>query len=195
MMLGIETFTSAGAPWVPQEWLFSVFVAIAMQHGIFPLFAFLVSGIPALTLASIATCACVQPPVPKRSRPCYCCAESRSRNRSAPERKCWAGLSSPYSCSFSSGAIVGSAIPIAVISANLHAASVMIAPAIVLARIVGGIADRGWQDSRNNRDLRIFLPVLFATFCTPLGWHLPIYALMLVGSPIRHFIEEWRAPN
>ena len=39
----------------------------------------------------------------------------------------------------------------------------------------------------------IALGSLAAICCNPLGWHLPAYALMLVGSPITHFIVEWRA--
>ncbi len=51
--LGTETFTAAGAPWVPQEWFISIFVALAMRHGLLVPFAILMAVIPIGILASI----------------------------------------------------------------------------------------------------------------------------------------------
>ncbi len=51
--LGPETFTSAGAPWVPQEWLLSLGIAIAMRHGAFVVLSLLVAAVPIGVLLSI----------------------------------------------------------------------------------------------------------------------------------------------
>ncbi|MGB7049557.1 MAG: hypothetical protein WBD57_14625, partial [Candidatus Cybelea sp.] len=48
--LGSETFTAAGAPWVPQEWLFSVIVAVATNLHLFTVLAVAVSAIPLAVL-------------------------------------------------------------------------------------------------------------------------------------------------
>ncbi|MGZ3517852.1 MAG: hypothetical protein ACXWNK_10400 [Vulcanimicrobiaceae bacterium] len=190
--LGRETFTSTGASWIPQEWLFSALVAAAMNHGLFLLFALFVSSIPAAILLSVY---------------------ARTRNRASPEVAaivlilCGIALAESFGIR---AQVLGwgcfaafllfldrrdrwfyAAIPVVAIWANLHA-SVMIAPAIILARIAGAFAGSGLQALRGNRDLRVFPLILFATCCSPLGWHLPVYALTLVESPIRHFIMEWQ---
>jgi hypothetical protein len=86
------------------------------------------------------------------------------------------------------------ALPIAVLWANLHA-SVVIAPLIVLVRVAGAVGDGGFRGLRTSRDFYILPAVLLATFCTPLGWRLPIFAVALTLSPIRHFIIEWLPPR
>ena len=193
--LGSETFTSVGAHWVPHEWLFSTLVALAAQHEASFLLAILVSAIPALILVSIYL---------------------RSRATAGPEAIAvvlllcglalvewfgiraqvlgWACIAALFYCLERRDRWYYAAIPVVVIWANLHA-SVMVAPVIILARIAGAAMGHGWRGMRDNRDVRILLPVVLATFCTPLGWHLPIYAFTLIGSPIRHFIQEWQSPG
>ena len=51
--LGPETFASPGAPWVPQEWLLSVLVALAAHQGLFVPLALLVAVVPIGILLSI----------------------------------------------------------------------------------------------------------------------------------------------
>ncbi|MEO6834361.1 MAG: hypothetical protein ABI231_00405 [Candidatus Tumulicola sp.] len=192
LALGNETFTSAGAAWVPQEWFFSILVAIAMNHDALVIFAAIVSSVPVAILASVYL---------------------RSREASTPEAiaiallLCGAALLESFGVRAQGlgwGCLAAficalerrdrwcyAAFPIAVIWANLHA-SVMIAPAIVAARIVASLADGGIRALRANRDVYLLIPILLATFCTPLGAWLPLYALTLIGSPIRRFIVEWQ---
>jgi hypothetical protein len=193
--LGHETFSAPGAPWVPQEWIFSVLVALAADHGEFGLFALLVSLIPAAVLGSIYL---------------------RARSAATPESIAVVLVLAGVAIGESFGVraqVLGwgcfaaffialerrdrwfyASIPIAIIWANLHA-SVMLAPVIVAARILGLVFDNGIAALRSSRELRIFPFVAFAVLCTPFGWQLPAFAIELARSPIRHFIQEWQPVN
>ncbi|HEY1868854.1 MAG TPA: hypothetical protein VGG70_11215 [Candidatus Cybelea sp.] len=193
--LGNTTFTAAGAAWIPQEWLFSVAVALARDYHAFLVLSILVSALPLAILFSIYW---------------------RSRAESAPEAIGIVLLICGVAFLESFGAraqVLGwaalavfmffierrdrwyyAALPAAVIWANLHA-SVAIAPAIVLARTAASFADGGLSGLRKSRDLVMLPLVVLATFCTPFGWRLPAFALALANSPIRHYIQEWQRPG
>jgi hypothetical protein len=81
------------------------------------------------------------------------------------------------------------AIPITFAWANLHA-SVMLAPLVIAGRMLGLAIDRRWRDVA--MELPLLAGIALAICCTPLGIHLPEYALTLAQSPIRHFITEWQ---
>ena len=83
------------------------------------------------------------------------------------------------------------AVPIIVLWANVHA-SVLLAPAFLLLRVIGRAADGGISAAVKSRDVRILALTLPAVLCTPLGWQLPVYAVTLATSPIRQFIQEWQ---
>ncbi len=190
--LGPETFTSSGVPWIPQEWAFSVLVAFSMDHGVFWILALLVSAIPAAILVSVYL---------------------RARAQAAPEAiaavlvLCGLALTESFGVR---AQVVGwlffaifwwalerrdgwfyATIPIVAIWSNFHA-SVLIAPAIVLARIVGMVLDGGIGAVRRSREVCLLPLVLLATVCNPLGWHIPAYAIRVVASPILRFVEEER---
>lgn len=193
--LGSETFTSAGAAWIPQEWIFSLAVALARDYHAFLLLSIAVSAVPVGILISIFW---------------------RSRKEAGPEATGVALLFCGVAFLESFGAraqILGwaslaafmlflerrdrwyyAAIPTAIIWANLHA-SAAIAPAIVLSRLCATFADGGLRAVRAGRDLVILPAVLLAMFCTPFGWRLPALAVALATSPIRHYIQEWQPPH
>jgi hypothetical protein len=190
--LGPETFTAAGAPWVPQEWLLSLGVAIAMRHGAFVLLSLLIAAVPIGVLLSIV---------------------ARSRGRAEPMAMAVMLLFCGIALSGSFGVraqVLGwgcfaafllflerrdgwyyASIAAVVVWANVHG-SAALAPAFLIARIIGAVADHGLRELKTSRDLRILPFVAVALFCTPLGWHLPVYAAELVTSPIRQYIQEWQ---
>jgi hypothetical protein len=190
--LGPETFTSAGAPWVPQEWLLGVLVALSMNHGWFTLLSLAVAAIPIGIMSSIYL---------------------RSRESAAPEAVAIVLIFTGFALAASFGIraqVLGwgcfaafllflqrkdvwyyAVIPIVALWANVHA-SAMLAPVFLAARIVGSVADRGPRELITNRDVWILPLVAVALLCTPLGWHLPAYAAMLATSPIRQYIQEWQ---
>jgi hypothetical protein len=190
--LGSETFAAQGAAWVPQEWLFSVAVALAFRYHFFWLLAIAISLLPVAILWSIF---------------------SRSREDARPEGAGIALLFCGVALLASFGVraqVLGwalfaaflyflarrdrwyyAAIPTAVVWANVHA-SVLVAPVIIAARLAATFVDGGFQAVRASRDLIMLPAVVLATICTPLGLQLPIYAATLATSPIRHFIVEWQ---
>ena len=193
--LGAETFTAQGAPWVPQEWLFSTLLALAWNAHLFFLFSLAVSALPAIILATIYW---------------------RSRGGASPEAIGIALLLCGIALLESFGVraqVLGWAmlaafmlfverrdrwyyltIPAAVLWANVHA-SVAIAPVIVLSRVVATIADGGMRALGSSRDAVALPAVLLASVCTPLGWKLPLLAVTLSTSPIRSHIQEWQPPG
>ena len=184
--LGPEAFAATGAPWTPQEWLTGCFAALIVPDRLW------IGAIVAASCVAIA----------------MTITALRARDAGA----------TPFAIAFCSGLLAfdcegsfgiraqvfawplfalvlylldrrGRAVfwvfPVVALWANLHA-SVMLAVPIV------------WLDAAFTRTReRIWLAILvpFATLATPLGVRLPLYALMLVRSPIRHFIDEWQRVN
>lgn len=190
--LGSETFSSAGAPWVPQEWLFSLIAAVASNAHLWLPFALAMSALPPAILGSIYL---------------------RARGRAGAEAIGIALLFAGFALLQSFGVraqVLGwaalaafmfflerrdrwqyAAVPTAILWANLHA-SVAIAPVLVFARLAAQAVDGGWNAVRTGREAAILAGTLAALFCTPFGWRLPAFALGLAHSPIRHFIQEWQ---
>jgi hypothetical protein len=193
--LGSETFTSAGAAWVPQEWLFSVLLALAMSHGVFVLFAVLISAVPAAILVFVFLRARTAVRPEAVAVVLVLCGLALVESFGIRAQVVgWGCLAAFLLCIERRDAWYYASIPIVVFWANFHA-SVFLAPAILLARIAGAIADDRRSTRTRNRDLRLLVFVAGAALCTPFGWHLPVYAIALVGSPIRHFILEWQPPG
>jgi hypothetical protein len=67
----------------------------------------------------------------------------------------------------------------------------MLAPVIAgLAAAGAAIDERGFTPAVRRLSI-ISVGSLFALCCNPLGWDVPIYAISLFNSPIRHVIREW----
>ncbi len=190
--LGNETFTAAGASYVPQEWFISLLVAIAMRYHLLVPLAMLMAIIPIGILVSIYV---------------------RSRRAASPEAIAavllltgvalvasfgiraqvlgWGCFAAFLLCIERRDRWAYAAVPIVVVWANVHA-SVLLAPAYLMLRLAGAAFSDGLPAMLKTRDLRILALALPALLCTPLGWHLPAYAATLSVSPIRHYIEEWQ---
>lgn len=183
--LGAEAFAAAGASWVPQEWLFSTLLAVALHVHLFAAFALAVALGAALTLVLVA---------------------SRARQMDSSWLAVWiavwfTGASMEQMFNVRAQVAVWPlfalvllalerddvyaflAIPLTVLWANLHA-SAFLSPAFALA-----LAPRSY------RAAIVFGGCAFATLVTPFGTALPLYALHLASSPIRSMILEWRAPQ
>lgn len=193
--LGSETFTAGGSPWIPQEWLFSLAVALAREHHLFILLSVLVSALPLAILCSIYW----------RSRYdgieaaatgvalLFCGVAFLESFGARAQVLGWTALAAFMFFIERRDRWYYAALPTAIIWANLHA-SVAIAPAIVFTRVVAVFADGGFRAMRTSRDLLVLPAVVLAMFCTPFGWRLPAFALALATSPIRHYIQEWQPP-
>ncbi len=191
-VLGSGTFTAPGAPWVPQEWFFSLAAAAASDHHLFLLFSIAVSAMPVLILASIYWRARGAASAEAIGVALLFCGIALLESFGVRAQVLgWAGLAAFLVFLERRDRWYYGALPAAIVWANVHA-SVMIAPAIVLARVIATVADGGLRALRSSRDLLLLPLVIFATFCTPLTWRLPYLAVTLASSPIRRYITEWQ---
>lgn len=191
--LGTDVFSSPGAPWLPQEWLFSTVVALAFDRNALWIIA-VISGL--LAFAALAICAwravvagsstwavvfavvfagvAISPNFALRAEvwvwPLFALALWVLENDDRPALW-WL-------------------VPIAILWANLHA-SVMILVPIVWLKTAIQFALR--RPARTHLLLCVAVPV--ATLCTPFGIGLPLYALELLNSPLRPYIAQWRPTN
>ncbi|HLI97023.1 MAG TPA: hypothetical protein VKT72_13220 [Candidatus Baltobacteraceae bacterium] len=194
--LGPETFTSSGAPWIPQEWAFSVAVAWFIAHGRFWMLA-------ALSVAAIALCLLLV-------------AYRAHRRGASTFGIAVAVVFSGFALlpSFGVRAQVFGWLFLSIVLllldlendwlllgllaialwANVHA-SALIAPVVIGAWAVGTwIEDRAWT-VRVERNFVFAAGSAVAVCMTPLLWHLPLYALHLETSTIRSAIAEWQPPD
>ena len=192
--LGLETFSAPGAPWVAHEWLFSIGAALGQGGFGWALFA----GFSAFcAIAALALSA----------------YRAERLGASAPAIAiCTAAAGIALFDSFgvrvqviawplvmlflllleSEGPAAWLALAVAALWSNVHA-SAALAPVLAAVAATGALLDARAVTPRVLKLGGIALGSLGAICLNPLGWHLPAYAVMLVGSPITHFIVEWRA--
>ncbi len=191
--LGPETFTSAGAKWVPQEWAFSLAVASTLPQGRFGSLAFLSALAAALALLLTAWRSY------RRGSSTVAIALTTTLTGLAMLQSFgvraqifgWPLLALILLLLDLENAWLFWIIPIVALWANLHA-SAMIAPVIVGAWTAGTlIEDRRWTE-RVERNAVLTAGCVFAVFLTPLLWQLPAYAFGLETSTIRATITEWQ---
>lgn len=193
--LGYETFTAQGATWIPQEWLLSLALALAAHSGLSAALLFLVSLVPCGILLSIYFRARgTANPVAIGVVLVFVGIAMLESFGLRAQVLGWAAFAAFLFFLERDDAWQWATIPTVILWANLHA-SVMIAPAIVIARAIGRLGDGGWKTLRNGRELAILAGTALGTLCTPLGWKLPVFAIAFSHSPIRDFIEEWRRPG
>lgn len=192
--LGPEAFAANGAPWVPQEWALSIAVALAAGPAGFAVLAALavvsagaalgITGLAARRLGagSLATAACVL---------CVAlaCAEAFGVRAQVFAWPFLAALMYVLRCVKGPGRWW---IPVlAALWANVHA-SALLAPALVGAWTLGAAIEDGAFSKRVRGEALLTLGAALAVCATPLGLRLPVYAVTLFNSPIRHIIQEWQ---
>ncbi|MGH7662508.1 MAG: hypothetical protein ACRENA_16520 [Vulcanimicrobiaceae bacterium] len=185
--LGSEAFAANGAPWTPQEWLYSLLLALTQDHHaawIMPAASGLAAGI---ALAGVAT-RCSRRGVSDAygaAAVLLCMVAMLQSFGARPQVFGWAGLSLLLLCLESDGIAAWACVPLTALWANLHA-SVLISPLVALLFALA-------QPSR--RRFAIAAACALAVFATPLGADLPRYAVALALSPIRGAIAEWAATS
>lgn len=192
--LGPETFAAQGAPWIPQEWALSLLVSFALDT---PWFSLLAIGMALVAVGVLVITAQTARRMGSSHTAIAVCGVAVGLSlvqsfgvraqvlgwlmlagftlllRTAPMRTQWW------------------IVPLTVLWANLHAGAVL-APAL-LAIWTAGVAleERAWN-ARVRHHLLLTAAAALAIFATPLGPRMPVYALTLLGSPIRHVIDEWQ---
>ncbi|HEY0393925.1 MAG TPA: hypothetical protein VGD01_05475 [Candidatus Elarobacter sp.] len=192
--LGAESFAAAGAPWVPQEWLFCTLLAVARNHGLESLFALAVGLCAALALGCVAL-RCARHGAQPLATALVLVFVDVAMSQALGVRVqvvAWALLAAFLLVLELPGRSGWCAVLIAVAWANLHA-SAMLAPALAAAAALGSVAQGDRRAAA--RDAVLALACGAAVCATPLGVALPEYAVALMRSPIRHWIQEWHAPS
>lgn len=191
--LGPETFTAAGARWIPQEWAFSLAVATALKTGHFLWLAF------ATALAAGAALALNAWRAQRRGASTFAVGLTTIFTGFAMVQSfgvraqvfAWPLLAIVLLLLDMETAWVFVAIPVVALWANIHA-SAMAAPVFIAAWTLGTwIEDRAWTP-RVERNFVLTAGTTLAVFMTPLLWDLPKYALALQNSSIRSVILEWQ---
>ncbi len=191
--LGPETFTASGAAWTPQEWLFSIAVALTLPFGRFPLLALAAVFCAALAFYLVALRAHrrgASEAAIGLTAICVGFAMLQSFGVRA-QIAAWPLLAGLMLLLESEGNWIWLAVPLTIVWANLHA-SVLLAPALAGAWTIGTFAETPRWSPRLARNAALTLALAAATFCTPLLLRLPFYALHLFNSPITRAIAEWQ---
>jgi hypothetical protein len=189
--LGAESFTAAGAPWVPQEWLFSALLALAVAHGLGWLFALAVGTCAILALGCVAL-RCARYGAHPAAVAFVLIFVDVAMSQTFGVRVQvvgWAMLAAFLLALELPGRLRWTAVVIAVLWANCHASAVL-APVLAAAAAAGSAAQGDRRGAARDAVLALFSAI--AVCATPLGTRLPLYALELAHSPIRHWIREWR---
>lgn len=190
--LGAETFSAAGSPWLPQEWLFSLATAIAQRFGIASALYLAVALCGVLALAIVARRAAAGGASPLGTTLCVLFAGIAMVD-SFGVRAQVAGWSfvSLFTSLLESEASWVLCAALVVLWANVHAGAV-IAPVLACAWSIG-LAVR---DRRAGLDVvraaTTSVAVAVAVGLNPFGFGLVAYAAALVRSPIKDFIREWQ---
>ncbi|MDQ2663703.1 MAG: hypothetical protein M3Y18_06675 [Candidatus Eremiobacteraeota bacterium] len=194
--LGSETFTAAGARWIPQEWILGLAVAETLPYGRFVILTLVVALLGGLALFLTAVRARMRGATSSVTGLAVLLAGISIAEMFGVRAQIAAWpllaallllleLDSPWSFA---------AVPTVALWANIHA-SAPIAVVFVAVRTIGlALDDRAWS-VRFRRSLAIVVGTFAALFFTPLTWRLPSLAIALLHSPIRATIQEWQPPD
>ena len=190
--LGAETFTAPGSPWLPQEWLFGILVAVAQRFALTPAFDLTVALCAVLALVLLARRATIAGASPLATTLCVLFAGIamldsfgvRAQVAGWPLLAIFVSLLECEASWLLCGAVVA-------VWSNVHAGAVL-APVLAGAWSAGlALRDRAFSPAAVRAAL-VAVTALFATAMNPFGFGLPAYAVGLLRSPIKGFIREWQ---
>ncbi|HTX58858.1 MAG TPA: hypothetical protein VMH02_04205, partial [Verrucomicrobiae bacterium] len=191
--LGGETFSAPGAPWIPQEWLFSTLVAYLLDRN--GLWVLALGAAAALSIAALVTVVRGRRIGASPLALCLCTAllavDLDGSYGIRAQVYAWPFFAALLFVLDGEGAWCFLALPLVALWANLHASAAIAVPMIWIDAIVR-LLQRGIRERGVRLRLALSAAAPFALLATPLGAKLPLYALALVRSPIRRFIDEWQ---
>lgn len=190
--LGYESFSAPGAPWTPQEWLFSLVASRATDGIGWNLFA---GGIAFCALAALAIAAWHAERRGASPRAIVVCTVLTGIGLFASfgvrvQVAAWPLLVLFLVLLDLEGPLAFAAIAVAAMWSNVHA-SAMLAPILAAAAAFGTFVDDRGASPAFRRRATIALGSAIAICVNPFGVGLPIYALSLFNSPLKSQIIEW----
>lgn len=191
--LGAETFTAPGAAWLPQEWLFGILATLARPGLPFALFGAFAAACAVGALALTALRALRRGASPIASAIVVACAGVGLVESFGVRAQvvAWPLLALFLLLLDVEGPWMWMAVPVAALWSNVHA-SAMLAPVLAACACIGvALEERRWN-GRLRRSVLLTAACALAICCNPFGVELPRYAATLFGSPIKHYINEWK---
>ena len=196
--LGPETFTANGLPWIPQEWLFSVIVAVVGIDAGFTLFAIGIGLTVAATIALVGlrTWHRTQSALMTSLAILSTTAVLIPFNSLRAEHFGWVLTALALAVVESGGWRARLLLlPLASVWANIHA-SVIILPVILAIDAVARIARARAIGRPEMFACALALGSLAATWINPVGFRLTTYALdMQAHTAASRYITEWQPPT
>jgi hypothetical protein len=191
--LGAETFSAAGAPWIPQEWLFSIGAWLGRSGWGWDFFAGAVACCAVLALWLVALRCVRRGAGPMDTAFCVILTSISFISSYGVRAQVVAWPFFALFCLLldDDGPALWWSVPVVALWSNLHG-SVMVAPVLAGASAVGSLVDSGAFTSLVRRRFFVTGALCAAVIANPLGVRLPRAALSLFGSPIREFIDEWQ---
>lgn len=193
--LGPEAFAATGAAWTPQEWLTGILAALIVPDH---LWVGALVATACLVLAMLLTALRAREAEASPFAIAFCIAllafDCEGSFGIRAQVFAWPLFALLLYVLDRRGRAAFWALAVVALWANLHA-SVMLAIPIVWIDAAFALLQHGVRDADARRRLLLAMLVPFATLATPLGLRLPLYAVALLRSPIRHFIDEWQRVN
>jgi hypothetical protein len=191
--LGPETFTAPGAPWLPHEWLFSIAAALGQSGLAWEIFSGGVAlcAILALALAAYRAYRRGAAPIPIALCSGFAGIALFESFGVRAQVVAWPLLAAYLLLLETRGRVAWLAILIAALWSNLHGSAIL-APAVALLAAAGAWLDDRSFGPRVRQLFAIAGGSLVAICANPFGWKLPAYALMLMRSPFKANILEWK---
>ncbi len=191
--LGNETFTAAGAPWVPQEWAFSIGAALGARGAGWVVFAGSVALAASIALAIAALHAERLGASPRANVLCTCAAGVALFASFGVRAQvvAWPLVALFLYLLDLESPLAYVAVAVAALWSNVHA-SAMLAPVLAAAAAVGTLIDEGPRSANVRRRATIAAFCALAICCNPFGFRLPLYAIGLFSSPFKAAISEWK---
>ena len=195
-VLGNETFSAPGAPWTPQEWLFSLAAAHATGGVGWVLFA---GGIALCALAALALASWHAERRGASPRAIAVCLVPAGLGLFESfgvrvQVAAWPLLALFLLLLDLEGPFAFAAIAVAALWSNVHA-SAMLAPILASAAALGTFVDDRGPSPAFRRRAIIAVGSAIAICANPFGIGLPVYALSLFNSSLKAYIVEWDVTN
>jgi len=190
--LDATTFTAPGAPWTPQEWLFGVIAHLGIANNDLWILAVLAGAVlsAALLISARRAARWGASPTAIAIVLALLAVDLGGAYGIRAQVFAWPFFALLLLTLDLSGLAVFLALAVVAAWANFHASVLIAIPIVWIDAACAWLFGAGVNERLRRSVLALLVP--FATLATPLGLRLPLYALMLVRSPIRQSIDEWQ---